>query len=90
MIFSSSADEDSIADIEKYLPECIANPGAQNMWDILAARALHPDQPLPPITEDVKNLLEQPEFVKEKCKLATDRIKDLFMLEKKIPSKTKR
>ncbi|XP_032675501.1 X-ray repair cross-complementing protein 5 [Odontomachus brunneus] len=83
------ADEDSIADGEKYLPECMADPGAQHMWDILAARALHPDQPLPPITEDVKNLLEQPESVKEKCKLTADRIKDLFML-KKIPSKTKR
>lgn len=66
------------------------NPGAQHMWDMLAARALYPNQPLPPITEDVKNLLEQPESVKEKCKPVTERIKELFMLEKKISPKTRK
>ncbi|XP_011142265.1 X-ray repair cross-complementing protein 5-like isoform X1 [Harpegnathos saltator] len=84
------ADEDSTVDGDKYLPGCMPNPGAQRMWDVLAARALHPDQPLPPITEDVKNLLEQPESVRENGKLACEKIKNLFSLEKKISSRTKR
>lgn len=61
------------------------DPGAQHMWDMLSARALKPDKPLPPIADDVKNLLEPPEFVREKCKPVTERIKNLFSLEKKQP-----
>jgi len=63
------------------------DPGTQHMWDTLAARALNPDKPLPPIADDVLNLLEQPEFVREKCKPVTERIKNLFFLEKKKPLK---
>jgi len=60
------------------------------MWDMLAARALKPDKPLPPIADDVKNLLEQPEFIKEKCKPVTERIKNLFSLEKKQSPNTRK
>ncbi|XP_014484973.1 PREDICTED: X-ray repair cross-complementing protein 5-like isoform X2 [Dinoponera quadriceps] len=84
------ADENSFVDGDRYLPGCMPDPGAQHMWDMLSARALHPDQPLPPIAEDVKDLLEQPESVREECKPAADRIKDLFNLEKKIPLKSRR
>ncbi|KAL6262861.1 hypothetical protein P5V15_005650 [Pogonomyrmex californicus] len=70
---------------EKYLPGYMPDPGAQHMWDTLAARALNPDKPLPPIADDVLNLLEQPEFIREKCKPVTERIKNLFSLEKKKP-----
>lgn len=90
IFFLSSADEDSIADGDKYLPDCMPSPGVQRMWDVLSARALHPDQPLPPIAEDLKNLLEQPESVREKCNIAAEKIKNLFSLEKKIVLKSKR
>ncbi|XP_070529815.1 X-ray repair cross-complementing protein 5 isoform X2 [Cardiocondyla obscurior] len=70
---------------EKYLPGFMPEPGTQHMWDTLAARALHPDKPLPPIADDVLNLLEQPEFLKEKCKPVAEKIKNLFLLEKKEP-----
>lgn len=66
------------------------DPGTQHMWDMLAARALKPDKPLPPIADDVKNLLEQPEFIKEKCKPVTERIKNLFSLEKKQSPNTRK
>lgn len=88
MNFSISANDDAIVS-EKYLPGYMPNPGTQHMWDILAARALNPAEPLPPIADDVLNLLEQPEFVKEKCKPVIERIKSLFFLEKRKPLNTK-
>lgn len=75
---------------EKYSPGCMPDPGTQHMWDMLSARALKPDKPLPPIADDVKNLLEQPEFVREKCKSVTERIKNEFSLEKKQPLNTRK
>ncbi|XP_012527255.1 X-ray repair cross-complementing protein 5 [Monomorium pharaonis] len=85
-----AADDDATGGSEKYLPGYMPDPGMQHMWDTLAHRALNPDKPLPPIADDVLNLLEQPEFVKEKCKPATERIKNLFFLEKKKPLNRKR
>lgn len=64
------------------------DPGAQHMWDVISARALYPDQPLPPVADDVKDLLKQPKFVEENCKAATGKIKNLFSLEKKEPRRT--
>lgn len=82
--------DDAIDVNEKYLPGYMPDPGAQHMWDMLAARALKPDKPLPPIADDVKNLLEQPEFIKKQCKPITERIKNLFSLEKKQSSNTRK
>ncbi|XP_012223110.2 X-ray repair cross-complementing protein 5 [Linepithema humile] len=84
------ADDDPTGESEKYLPGYMPDPGAQHMWDMLSARALNPDKPLPPVADDIKNLLEQPEFVREKCKPVAERIKDLFSLEKKKPLKAKK
>ncbi|KYN11759.1 X-ray repair cross-complementing protein 5 [Trachymyrmex cornetzi] len=80
-----AADDDTISSSEKYLPGYMPDPGTQHMWDVLTARALNPDKPLPPIADDLLNLLEQPEFIKAKCKPVTERIKNLFFLEKKKP-----
>ncbi|XP_011338671.1 X-ray repair cross-complementing protein 5-like [Ooceraea biroi] len=79
---------DATDDIDKYLPECMPDPGAQHMWDTLSARALN--KPLPPIADEVKALLEPPERVREKCKPVVEKIKDLFFLEKKEPLKTRK
>lgn len=83
--FFYSTDDDAIDVSEKYLPGYMPDPGAQHMWDMLSTRALKPDKPLPSIADDVKNLLEPPDFVREKCKPVTERIKNLFFLEKKQP-----
>lgn len=85
MNFFTSADDNAISGSEKYLPGYMPDPGAQHMWDILAGRALNPDKPLSPITDDLLKLLEQPEFVKEKCEPVIEKIKNLFFLEKKEP-----
>jgi len=66
------------------------DPGAQHIWDILSARALNPDKPLPPIADEVKNLLELPKDVREKCKPVVEKIKNLFSLEKEEPLKTRK
>jgi len=66
------------------------DPGAQHIWDMLSARALNPDKPLPLIADEVKNLLEQPEDVREKCKPVVEKIKSLFSLEKEEPLKTRK
>lgn len=81
---------DDDATCEKYMPGYMPDPGLQHMWDMLSARALNPDKPLPPVADDIKNLLEQPEFVKKKCTPVAERIKDLFSLEKKKPLKAKK
>lgn len=83
--FSTSTDDDVTGGSEKYLPGYMPDPGAQHMWDTLASRALNPDKPLPSIADDVLKLLEQPEFVKEKCEPVIEKIKNLFFLEKKKP-----
>lgn len=83
--FSISADDNETGGSEKYLPGYMPDPGTQHMLDTLATRALNPTKPLPSIADDVLNLLEQPEFVKDKCKPVTERIKSLFSLEKKKP-----
>lgn len=83
--FLISADDNATDGSEKYIPGYMPDPGTQHMWDTLAARALNPTKPLPHIADDVLNLLEQPEFVKDKCKPVTERIKSLFFLEKKKP-----
>ncbi|XP_072758975.1 X-ray repair cross-complementing protein 5 isoform X2 [Anoplolepis gracilipes] len=80
-----AVDDETTNVSEKYLPGYMPDLGAQHMWDMLSARALKPDKPLPPIADDVKNLLEQPEFVREKCKPVAERIQNLFSLEKKQP-----
>ncbi|XP_012058169.1 PREDICTED: X-ray repair cross-complementing protein 5-like [Atta cephalotes] len=80
-----AVDDDTISSSEKYLPGYMPDPGTQHMWDVLTVRALNPDKPLPPIADDLLNLLEQPEFIKAKCKPVTERIKNLFFLEKKKP-----
>ncbi|XP_011859931.1 PREDICTED: X-ray repair cross-complementing protein 5-like [Vollenhovia emeryi] len=85
-----AAEDDVAGGSEKYLPGYMPDPGTQHMWDTLAARALNPDKPLPLIADEVVNLLEQPEFVKEKCKPVTERIKNLFLLEKQKPLKTRK
>lgn len=81
----SSADDDATNGSEKYLPGYMPDAGTQHMWDTLAARALNPDKPLPRIADDVLSLLEQPEFVRENCESVTEKIKNLFFLEKKKP-----
>lgn len=86
-ILHCSADD---ASYDRYLPECMPDPGAQHMWDMLSARALNPDKPLPPIADEVTKLLEQPECVINRCKPVTEKIKDVFSLEKKEPLKTRK
>lgn len=80
-----AADDDTTNSSQKYLPGYMPNPGTQHMWDVLAARAFNPDKPLPPIADDLLNLLEQPEFIKAKCKPVTEKINNLFFLEKQKP-----
>lgn len=75
---------------DRYLPECMPDPGAQHMWDMLSARALNPDKPLPSIDEEIKNLLEPPEYLRERCKPVAEKIKDLFSLEKVEPLRSRK
>ncbi|XP_018392695.1 PREDICTED: X-ray repair cross-complementing protein 5-like [Cyphomyrmex costatus] len=85
-----ATDDDITANSDKYLPGYMPDPGTQHVWDVLAARALNPDKPLPLIADDLLNLLEQPEFIKTKCKPVTERIQNLFFLEKKKPLKRRK
>ncbi|XP_046749733.1 X-ray repair cross-complementing protein 5-like [Diprion similis] len=62
----------------------------QHVWDVLAHRALHPDDPLPPMSDFLQKILEPPQSVQLRSKRALKDIKTLFPIkpvEKKKNSK---
>lgn len=62
------------------------NVSRQHVFDVLAHRALNPDEPLPPMSDFLKKILEPPKSVQEKSEAALEQIKLLFpmkLVEKK-------
>ncbi|XP_078052744.1 X-ray repair cross-complementing protein 5 [Augochlora pura] len=69
-----------------FLPGCVPDPGLQHEWHILSHRALHPEEPLPPVEEYLKNVFEVPS-VKQNSKCHLQKITELFQLESIEPPK---
>ncbi|PSN53322.1 hypothetical protein C0J52_04076 [Blattella germanica] len=63
---------------EAYKPKSMLNPYYQHWCSCLAHRALHPDEKLPEVSEDVKKLLQSPFENKPSYKLALDQIRKHF------------
>uniref|UniRef100_A0A8C9QNK8 X-ray repair cross-complementing protein 5 n=1 Tax=Spermophilus dauricus TaxID=99837 RepID=A0A8C9QNK8_SPEDA len=65
----------------------IPNPAFQRLFQCLLHRALHPQEPLPPIQQHILNMLEPPTEVTAKCQIPLSKIKNLFPLTEAIKKK---
>ncbi|XP_053454109.1 X-ray repair cross-complementing protein 5 [Nycticebus coucang] len=65
----------------------IPNPQFQRLFQCLLHRALHPQEPLPPIQQHVLNMLDPPTEVTAKCQIPLSKIKTLFPLTEAIKRK---
>uniref|UniRef100_A0A8D1GUT4 X-ray repair cross-complementing protein 5 n=1 Tax=Sus scrofa TaxID=9823 RepID=A0A8D1GUT4_PIG len=65
----------------------IPNPQFQRLFQCLLHRALHPQEPLPPIQQHILNMLDPPTEVTAKCQIPLSKIKTLFPLTEVIKKK---
>uniref|UniRef100_A0A8C8Y995 X-ray repair cross-complementing protein 5 n=1 Tax=Panthera leo TaxID=9689 RepID=A0A8C8Y995_PANLE len=70
--------EDTIEDL--FPTTKIPNPQHQRLYQCLAHRALHPQEPLPPIQQHIWNMLDPPAEVTAKCQIPLSKIKTVFPL----------
>ncbi|CAK6448111.1 unnamed protein product [Pipistrellus nathusii] len=65
----------------------IPNPQFQRLFQCLLHRALHPQEPLPPVQQHVLNMLDPPTEVTANCEIPLSKIKTLFPLSEAIKKK---
>uniref|UniRef100_A0A8C4PN97 X-ray repair cross-complementing protein 5 n=1 Tax=Equus asinus asinus TaxID=83772 RepID=A0A8C4PN97_EQUAS len=65
----------------------IPNPEFQRLFQCLLHKALHPQEPLPPIQQHILNMLDPPTEVTTKCQVPLSKIKTLFPLTEAIKKK---
>lgn len=68
--------------VEAFDPATTLNPVNQHLCRCVAYRALHPDTPLPTMTEDLAATIDIPESIKEKCKDIFAELETQFPLER--------
>ncbi|XP_016052248.1 PREDICTED: X-ray repair cross-complementing protein 5 isoform X2 [Miniopterus natalensis] len=84
-LVKKNEEEDTIEDL--FPTTKIPNPQFQRLFQCLLHRALHPQQPLPPIQQHVLNMLDPPTEVTAKCEIPLSKIKTLFPLTEAIKKK---
>ncbi|XP_071291297.1 X-ray repair cross-complementing protein 5 isoform X1 [Agelaius tricolor] len=72
-------DEETFEDLFK--PSKIPNPHFQRLYQCLQHKAFHADKPLPPIEQNLLEMLEMPCVVRERCQAPLERVKALFPLK---------
>nr|XP_035941204.1 X-ray repair cross-complementing protein 5 isoform X2 [Halichoerus grypus] len=77
--------EDTIEDL--FPTSKIPNPQFQRLFQCLLHRALHPQEPLPPIQQHILNMLDPPTEVTAKCPIVLSKIKTVFPLTEVIKKK---
>ncbi|XP_034511038.1 X-ray repair cross-complementing protein 5 isoform X4 [Ailuropoda melanoleuca] len=77
--------EDTIEDL--FPTSKIPNPQFQRLFQCLLHRALHPQEPLPPIQQHILNMLDPPTEVTAKCQIPLSKIKTAFPLTEAIKKK---
>ncbi|XP_058908775.1 X-ray repair cross-complementing protein 5 isoform X2 [Kogia breviceps] len=65
----------------------IPNPQFQRLFQCLLHKALHPQEPLPPIQQHILNMLDPPNEVTAKCQVPVSNIKSLFPLTEVLKKK---
>lgn len=78
-------EEDTIEDL--FQTTKIPNPEFQRLFQCLLHRALHPQEPLPPIQQHILNMLDPPAEVTAKSQTPLSKIKSLFPLTEAIKIK---
>ncbi|XP_029789745.1 X-ray repair cross-complementing protein 5 isoform X1 [Suricata suricatta] len=77
--------EDTIEDL--FPTTKIPNPQYQRLYQCLAHRALHPQEPLPPIQQHILNMLDPPAEVTAKCQIPLSKVKTIFPLTEAVKKK---
>ncbi|MEE6488801.1 hypothetical protein FKM82_015384 [Ascaphus truei] len=72
-------DGESIEDMFK--PSKIPNPQFQRLFQCLQHKAFHPEEPLPPIDQQLLDMLERPRDVTAGCQAHLEKIKACFPLQ---------
>ncbi|XP_033620503.1 transmembrane protein 169 isoform X2 [Fukomys damarensis] len=84
-LIKKDEEEDTIKDL--FPTAKIPNPEFQRLFQCLLHRALHPQEPLPPIQQHILNMLDPPTEVTAKCQIPLSQIKTLFPLTEAIKRK---
>ncbi|XP_011356938.1 X-ray repair cross-complementing protein 5 isoform X2 [Pteropus vampyrus] len=84
-LIKKNEEEDTIEDL--FPTTKIPNPQFQRLFQCLLHRALHPQEPLPPIQQHILNMLDTPTEVTAKCQIPLSKIKTLFPLTEVIKKK---
>ncbi|KAM5228724.1 X-ray repair cross-complementing protein 5 [Ctenodactylus gundi] len=84
-LIKKDEEEDIIEDL--FPSTKIPNPEFQRFFQCLLHRALHPQEPLPPIQQHVLNMLDPPAEVTAKCQIPLSKIKTLFPLVEAVKKK---
>ncbi|XP_049626283.1 X-ray repair cross-complementing protein 5 [Suncus etruscus] len=78
-------EEDTIEDL--FPTSKIPNPQFQRLFQCLLHKALHPQDPLPPIQPHILDMLNSPVEVMAKCEISLSKVKALFPLTEAIKRK---
>ncbi|XP_003785139.2 X-ray repair cross-complementing protein 5 [Otolemur garnettii] len=84
-LIKKDEERDTIEDL--FPTSKIPNPQFQRYFQCLLHRALHPQEPLPPIQQHVLDMLDPPTEVTAKCQIPLSKIKTLFPLTEAIKRK---
>ncbi|XP_037705434.1 X-ray repair cross-complementing protein 5 isoform X1 [Choloepus didactylus] len=84
-LVKKNEEEDTIEDL--FATTKIPNPQFQRLFQCLLHRALHPQEPLPPIQQHILDMLDPPSEVAAKCQIPLSKIKTLFPLTEAIKKK---
>ncbi|XP_005395746.1 PREDICTED: X-ray repair cross-complementing protein 5 isoform X2 [Chinchilla lanigera] len=84
-LIKKDEDENTIKDL--FPTTKIPNPEFQRLFQCLLHRALHPQEPLPPIQQHILNMLDPPTEVTAKCQIPLSKIKTLFPLTEAVKKK---
>ncbi|KAM7105197.1 X-ray repair cross-complementing protein 5 isoform 1-T1 [Molossus nigricans] len=87
-LVKKNEEEDTIEDL--FPTTKIPNPQFQRLFQCLLHRALHPQEPLPPLQQHVLNMLDPPTEVTARCQTPLSRIKTLFPLTEAVKRKEQR
>ncbi|XP_075037201.1 X-ray repair cross-complementing protein 5 [Mixophyes fleayi] len=70
-----------------FKPSKIPNPQFQRLFQCLQHKAFNPDDPLPPIDQNLLNMLQTPSEVKANCQGALAKVKAAFPLQEAVKRK---
>ncbi|GAB1285069.1 X-ray repair cross-complementing protein 5 [Apodemus speciosus] len=84
-LVKKNEEEDIIEDL--FPTSKIPNPEFQRLYQCLLHRALHLQEPLPPIQQHILNMLDPPTEMKAKCEIPLSKVKTLFPLTEVVKKK---